>query len=591
MTDVDAVLAFKADTSDLTKSEAALRDVERQGAKTDKVVDQLGNTHKQVTGRVKDNVVQIGSLTRSFKAQKGAAQGVAFQLQDLAVQMQMGTNASRALSQQLPQMLGYFGAGGAILGLFASLGAAAFAPLIDGLFKTKSATEELDLVLQSLDEQMEKTKMGTIGLSNELQELAKTSQVMAAAALQEQILAARDALEESRKAIVSNAKEVGIYSIAQARLIKQFEAGNISATELTEAYDKMLLSSTDIGKEFRANRKDLSDLAGTYTKVESRIKSLTELQARITGGGELDAGKIDSTNKDVASAEARNKKLAEADRKRDESALAEDRKMAFLELRQVEQSLLSREQREIESAARRKQMVRDSFATIGGDLQRQADLEIQIEQDKNAKIAIIREQLAAQAARERALQLMPLKNLLGDMAGLMSSESLKLFRIGQAASMVTATMKGYEAAVSAYAYGSRTGGPVGGAIAAGAAGLATGVQIAQIAKQKPPGRFQGGQVRAGGQYMVGEQGPEIIQMGSSGGRVIPNSQRGAAPIQVINNVKVIGGASDAQVSTTSRQVGDAKFVQDIVVDMMVRPNSPARRGMSSNSNLVNRGSM
>ena len=40
------------------------------------------------------------------------------------------------------------------------------------------------------------------------------------------------------------------------------------------------------------------------------------------------------------------------------------------------------------------------------------------------------------------------------------------------------------------------------------------------------GKERGGRVSAGGAYVVGERGPELLQMGSKGGNVIPNSQLG-----------------------------------------------------------------
>ena len=41
---------------------------------------------------------------------------------------------------------------------------------------------------------------------------------------------------------------------------------------------------------------------------------------------------------------------------------------------------------------------------------------------------------------------------------------------------------------------------------------------------KPPGRAVGGPVNANGTYLVGERGPELLQMGASSGRVFTNSQ-------------------------------------------------------------------
>ena len=48
-------------------------------------------------------------------------QNASYQIQDFAVQVAAGTSASRALGQQLPQLLGGFGAVGAVLGTVAAI--------------------------------------------------------------------------------------------------------------------------------------------------------------------------------------------------------------------------------------------------------------------------------------------------------------------------------------------------------------------------------------------------------------------------------------------------------------------------------------
>jgi SLT domain-containing protein len=62
-------------------------------------------------------------------------------------------------------------------------------------------------------------------------------------------------------------------------------------------------------------------------------------------------------------------------------------------------------------------------------------------------------------------------------------------------------------------------GPALGAAAA-AAILAAGVSYSA---KSLSGRALGGQVRQGESYVVGERGPEVLTMGSSSGKIIPNS--------------------------------------------------------------------
>jgi hypothetical protein len=45
-------------------------------------------------------------------------------------------------------------------------------------------------------------------------------------------------------------------------------------------------------------------------------------------------------------------------------------------------------------------------------------------------------------------------------------------------------------------------------------------------------RAAGGPVQAGGTYLVGERGPEMLTMGGSGGHITPNHQLGGQPIVI-----------------------------------------------------------
>ncbi|TGQ92183.1 phage tail tape measure protein [Mesorhizobium sp. M8A.F.Ca.ET.208.01.1.1] len=56
-------------------------------------------------------------------------------------------------------------------------------------------------------------------------------------------------------------------------------------------------------------------------------------------------------------------------------------------------------------------------------------------------------------------------------------------------------------------------------------------------------RAGGGPVRAGGSYLVGERGPEVVTMGRSG-HVRPNSSLGGAALHQTNNITISGVAGD-----------------------------------------------
>ena len=77
------------------------------------------------------------------------------------------------------------------------------------------------------------------------------------------------------------------------------------------------------------------------------------------------------------------------------------------------------------------------------------------------------------------------------------------------------------------------------------------------------GKERGGRVSAGGAFVVGERGPEILQMGSKGGNIIPNSQIGGGGDSVVNNISVSVDASGSTVSGST--AGGNELGQQIAV--------------------------
>ena len=70
------------------------------------------------------------------------------------------------------------------------------------------------------------------------------------------------------------------------------------------------------------------------------------------------------------------------------------------------------------------------------------------------------------------------------------------------------------------------------------------------------GKERGGSVSAGGAYVVGERGPELLQMGSKGGNIIPNSQLGKGGGGVTNVVTINVDASGSQVQGNDGQANE-----------------------------------
>ena len=72
---------------------------------------------------------------------------------------------------------------------------------------------------------------------------------------------------------------------------------------------------------------------------------------------------------------------------------------------------------------------------------------------------------------------------------------------------------------------------------------------------------RGGRVSAGGAFLVGERGPEILQMGSKGGNIIPNSAIGKGGGTTTNLVTV---NVDASGSSVSGNTADANALGQVI---------------------------
>jgi len=71
-------------------------------------------------------------------------------------------------------------------------------------------------------------------------------------------------------------------------------------------------------------------------------------------------------------------------------------------------------------------------------------------------------------------------------------------------------------------------------------------------------RANGGPVGAGGAFVVGEKGPELLQMGSRGGNIIPNNKLGGGTTNIVN-VSV-----DASGSAVSGNNQDAQALGNVI---------------------------
>jgi hypothetical protein len=534
-----------------------------QVKKADKDLDNLAKTGKKTD-------TAMSKLTKSFQVQKGATQNAAFQLQDLTVQMEGGTNASRALAQQLPQMLGAFGAGGAILGLFASLASIAFADLIDGLFEAEKATDDLDKAMEALQETVKVGDDGVITLTESFRRLAQESRAVAEVQLQAALVTSAEAskaaisgLSAAFKKLDANSASLyqrAILGLDSATVIlegmgKEFGITATQAGVLEKAVDKALGSNKL--EDFQAAQKTMNEIAlstdkttGAYLKLAVKVNKAT---------AELEKQK--KINDEIKRAQGDIGAISGAD-PFDINEIGPGDRGAFSGFEAAEKAVQQRErfaQREIDIETRKQQRL-DDIAEREGD-RRKASLQ--------ANLSVY-------------------SSLFGQLSSLLASSDQKNFQRSKNAATAGALIDGTAATLSAYDKGAESGGVVGGALAAAAAAATTGLLIAQIQSAKPPSgsRALGGQVRPGESYRVGEYGPETLVMGSQGGNILPaGAANDSGRMETVVNVTVNGGSGNQDVQTNTTQVSDRKQIIDVVVSEMGNQNSQSRRALQQTSNV------
>jgi hypothetical protein len=124
--------------SGAAQAKAALSGVKSEAAKVEAATNKLGSATDSLGGAT-------GRVSGFLGKFKGQMQSAGYQVGDFAVQVGAGTSAAQALGQQLPQLLGSFGAVGAIMGAVAAIGiplAAAFYNSAGGAKSLSGATDE-----------------------------------------------------------------------------------------------------------------------------------------------------------------------------------------------------------------------------------------------------------------------------------------------------------------------------------------------------------------------------------------------------------------------------------------------------------------
>ena len=521
-----AELLIKVDSDGAKLAGENLDNLTKKGNKAEKTVKRVGKS--------------AGAIGGPFRAMRGSVQQASFQLQDIAVQAQMGTDAFIILGQQGPQLASIFGPGGAVLGVLIALGAVVGGTLFKALTGTGEAMKELGEDAKKLRANFdslgpasqefqrflagEEIKEGTKNLANLTAELERGQRVTVVG-----FLAKKKNLETDEE-----------FTERQLLLNQQIERGTLLLEAKREAVDNL-----------RTDTEKLID----KIKEEIRVTGKSATAIVETGQAYLNATKPQQKAIDLLNAELADKKdkieldkeIAKQAQKDAKDAIKREEKLEMFFFKAQDRKK-KEEERDALKAAKKLKRDKDSAVQMATDtaklglnefdamtvkhealeaeLQRHLDANlISIQQNAEALDGIEREKTAfAQSQLEAKLAIneqaiASAAGVVSQLAGIAeegSKEAKILFAIQKAlavAQIIVATEQS-AALASVFVAG---GGPLAWlasqagirAMGYASAGIVAGTAIAG-------GRALGGQVRGGESYLVGERGPELLTMGTSG---------------------------------------------------------------------------
>ncbi len=290
MVDV-ATLGFESDTSGLTKAEKALDGVEKQSKQTEKATDQLARSFDGAVGYSGKLAKAQHTAAASQGRMRGAVQNTAFQLQDMAVQFEMGTDASRVFAQQLPQLLGGFGALGAVLGVVAGVGI----PLVAMFLDSGDAASEAKDNIEDYEDAMQGLKSISKDLAVEQAKLAGTFRGMRIFDAEQQLRDLQTVYQELAK---SGEGGAGLFTVLfggkteRQEIFDQIRQINIALVDARK--EQAELDNIEAFENLKEDARDLFESLSPLTKITREYRDNVALLEKAEREGAL------STSKKVA---------------------------------------------------------------------------------------------------------------------------------------------------------------------------------------------------------------------------------------------------------------------------------------------------
>lgn len=523
----------------------------------------------------------------AFRNIRAPIQNAAFQIQDIAVQLTMGTNSALVLAQQLPQLVSGFGAVGAVIGGVVAVGAGlvmAFQKTsggavtvkenLDNLRSTASSLRDIfDQATESTDELQKKFGEAS-GRVREINiELLELEKVKAVEALRQQVSEVPDSLRRLASPIKNLEQSLDTKGMSGQMLLTLRQ-------RLQAIQNELKLTGADAGRQAQILQVQFTNVLKALTEgggMENTRNALMLLKDTLDDTG-VSVDKLPEGIRELMAAflqqekvQAEINKLLDDSTKATEKLAAAEEDLTSLYLTQAE---VAKRAQELESlkAKRRAEENDKAVQAIREQEEENARRAQQLEQLKAKRRAEANDKRVEEERRANQIQLKEQEEHNKKVAdSLLKLEQLKAKRRAEANDKAVEEMRrqqqeqedaqerlnnimstGFENAFMSVIDGSKKAGeafrdfarmvikqilkialtkavfePIGNALGSAISG-AFGISGKKA---------MGGPVLGGKTYMVGERGPELFTPRSSG-QITPNHRMGGSGEQIVINQNI-----------------------------------------------------
>lgn len=264
-----------AETSGLIQAEATTKKFAQNTAKS---LGQAEAATKKFNG-------QVTATAKGVKSASPNMSNFSYQLQDIAVQAQMGVNPLIIMTQQLPQLA--VGMGGAAAAIGAAI--AVVGVLATSLIDTTSSMDKMEKAIEQVKAVMTVGADGVANYTEEMQNLARISEVLASAKLDAAIVAQEKALTEGLKAMEESFRDFG--SFYDDRATKIAENTKLPISALNDLDRAFRLQGAKVGQDDIQRFEDAIEalragLPDANKKGREMFATLTNLVAELSVGAE-----------------------------------------------------------------------------------------------------------------------------------------------------------------------------------------------------------------------------------------------------------------------------------------------------------------